>query len=148
MKKNSLLYALLFCSLAAHVFQFYACQEEEDRCVKTETNAPAFSITKEEARNYHQQFMATLERPDTIEGGIISRAALDELLCMEKCNGISYSFARDKSGEAGPENNGIFLLIEGVNISINEDGELNVRHLAGTKTFRSGNWCPPSCMAW
>ncbi len=148
MKTTYLLCALLVTSLAFNFYQLNTSDPNDSSCKVTPTYAAAIEITNDDARLKYTEFENSLVSPDNITGGVIAREAFDSLFCMDQCNGITYSFARDASGTIGPPNKGIFLIIEGVNISFDPENRMVVNPLAGSKKYRSGNWCPPSCMIW
>ncbi len=148
MKSTYLLCALLACSLAFNFYQARTSEQNVSSCTVTQTFAPAIEISNDVARLKYIEFTNSLVSPDSITGGVIARAAFDSLFCMNKCNGITYSFARDASQTIGPPNRGIFLIIEGVNITFDPEGRMVVNPIPGSKKYRSGSWCPPSCMNW
>ncbi len=155
MKTNIVLTILLLCSLGFNGYQYsmYKASDIEEvsgTCIKTEPYNTAITIERDEARVYHTEFTGSLISPDKTTGGVISRAAFDEMFCIEKCNGLTYSFARDSSGKTGPRDNGIFIIFQGANIEYNLDGDsiTAVNAIDGAKMYRSGNWCPLNCMAW
>jgi hypothetical protein len=155
MKTTHVLTFLLVVSLAYNAYQYtmykaLSIDEVPGVCIKTDPYNTAITIERDAAREFYTEFTTSLTSPDSITGGVISRAAFDEMFCMEKCNGLTYSFARDKSGKTGPGGNGIFIIFQGANIEYDYTGDSikAVYAIDGAKMYRSGNWCPLNCMAW
>ncbi len=163
MKATPILIILLIASLCYNVFQHFKCREtkvavaslsetvsDSAGCVKLAPYAPAIVIDAEPASDYFNQFVTSLASPDSTNGGIISTAAFEAMMCDEKCNGIAYSFARDKDGTTGPGANGIFVILQAVNVEYDDgSGQITkVNAIPGALKYRSGNWCPVNCMAW
>ncbi|MDQ3051417.1 MAG: hypothetical protein M3Q95_11070 [Bacteroidota bacterium] len=146
MTKTTLFNLLLACSLIGNAVLIYAVTQSI--CVKTDPFPEALTISTDEAQRYYEEFKATLTSPDTTTGGVISTAAFEEMLCMDQCNGITYSFVRSNNNPDAPDNSGIFLVFEGVNITFDAEDKMVVKPIPGSLTYRSGNWCPPSCMIW
>jgi len=83
------------------------------------------------------------ENGTPINGGVITREALDEILKTTKCNAITFKFCQDPTGKiANPQT--IFLVISGADVT--KTGEdLTVKEI-GAKRYYANDWCPPSCM--
>lgn len=108
--------------------------------------APAIEVPKEDAQTQATEYQtAAASRNDTILGGVISKAALDLLLCGGKYNGLAYRLAMDKSGKHGPKN-AVFIIVGGVEVKeVDKDQKI----VAQSSTFYTNNlWCPPSCMSF
>ena len=155
MKTTPVLTMLLIVSLGFNAYQYsmYMASSSDEvpgTCVITAPFNTAITIEKDIARGYYTEFTGSLISPEITTGGVISRAAFDEMFCIEKCNGFTYSFARDSSGITGPRDKGIFIIFQGANIEYNLDGDsiTAVNAIDGAKMYRSGNWCPLNCMAW
>lgn len=148
MKSTYLMSALFVCSLAFNFYQASTCEKTVAPCLEAPTYADALPISNIVARTKYQEFIQSTVRPDTISGGIIAKDAFDKMFCLPNCNAVAYSFARDASGTVGPLNKGIFLIVEGVNITFDASSRIVVNSITGSQKYRSGSWCPPSCMKW
>lgn len=118
-------------------------------CVTTEAFSPPVTITTEAAKSYFEQYRDALISPDSITGGVITRAAFDEMLCVDKCNGITYTLARDASGTTGLPEKAVFIILQPAFIEYDTDNRkiLSVTPVNDSK-YIAGNWCPPSCLVW
>lgn len=137
---------LLVCSIAFNCYQAINCEQNEAICAVNGSYDTAITIPRDQAMEKYLEFKETLVSPDDITGGVIAKETFEKIFCLENCNGLTYSFARDASGTVGPRNKGIFLIVEGVNITFDSDGEMVVTAIPGSQKYRSGSWCPPSCM--
>jgi len=161
---KAILLILLLVSATGNIYQYYECKETEappagaeatviaapTGCIVTNGFAEPFDIDLDHAKLCTDQYKESLKSPDSTLGGVISRAAFDSLFCMDKCNGIAYSFARDNSGTAGPGASGVFIIFKGVNVEYNDASReiTAVHNLPDAVLYRPGNWCPLNCMAW
>lgn len=119
---------------------------EDPKCIITDGFGSVKKLTDDEVRNYKNQYLATLKDPDKIEGGIITRLALNDLFCSKDCNAISYEFLRDSTATHGPRGNGVFVVIKGVNVTYDaENDQITDVRKVNPNNYIGGYWCPPSC---
>lgn len=153
MKTSIILFLLLIVSL---VFCYYFYSELEKTkmdlvgtvCFSTAGFEEARIIPPSDAKSFAAEYKNTLSAPDSITGGIISRAAFDSLLCDSAVNAIAYVLAKDSTGTTGPGGNGVFLFLTGVNVTVNPtSGTIeNVKPLK-LPFYTPQHWCPPTCAA-
>jgi|SRR5688572_9295331 len=104
------------------------------------------TISNSEARGFINEYKDRLKEPEIINGGVITRKAFDDMLCIEGCNAITYSFAWDKTGETGPGERGVFLIVSGAKVTMEADGTIASVDNIGSAYYITKHWCPPSCM--
>jgi hypothetical protein len=129
MKTTTVLGILLIGSLTLNYFLYRETQKDDDivpvdmTCSATNGFETQVSISNDEARGFISEYKSTLTDPDSILGGIITRSALDSIMCTPDCNAISYSFARDSIGKTGPSGNGVFVIFSGLNVTYDEQSQ-------------------------
>lgn len=143
-KKISVFLAVILAgSVILNVIFWYNSDTQNTDCFVTAGFEPPEPVEKELARQYLENYQSTMREGDNL-GGIITRSAFDELMCVEKCNAISYTFGRmpDKEGKLS----GLFVIYNGVYVEEDAAG-IKVNDL-NMPFFMSRHWCPPTCFAW
>ena len=147
MEKTTVLSLLLTGSIILNVILWFLRDPMSAECYATSGFEAPTTISATQAQEYLEAYRQTLEPPQVITGGIITRSAFDEMMCREKCNAISYSFALDASRGTGPGDAGIFMIASGVNVTYDEAARriTSVNNI-GSSYYITRHWCPPSCM--
>ncbi len=146
MKTSNIIGILLLGSLALNVYFYLDRGASEPECPAEPGFEVPVELTEDEAIMYTDNFKNILESNDTIEGGIVTRSAFEEMMCNPGCNAISYSFAIDPSGEVGPPDGGIFVVFAGVKATENPETGALIIDKTGSKYYYTRRWCPPSCL--
>jgi len=143
---KTLLGILLAGSVILNIWFWYSDDLGSTDCYVTPGFQEPETITEESARGDAEIYKSTLSDGDSITGGIITRSAFDELLCTEKCNGISYTLARTRDSDG--KLSGVFVIYNGVNVEYDESSRkiITVTGL-GTQYYTTRHWCPPTCFA-
>ena len=145
MKKLAIALAVLLAgSVVLNVMFWYDSNLENTDCFVTAGFEEPERIEPGVAREYAEMYSSTVPDGDNL-GGIITRSAFDELLCVENCNAINYTFGRmkDKDGRLSK----IFVMFNGVNV-VTENGTITEIKNLDTPFFMTRHWCPPTCFAW
>ena len=105
---------------------------------------PPNPITDEEILKCNNYFIEVHDQGGIpINGGVITRDALDEILKTTNCNAITFKFCQDPTGKiASPQT--IFLVVSGAEVTKNGE-DLTVKEISA-KRYYGNDWCPPSCM--
>ena len=119
-----------------------------DECFETTGFEEARTLQPASAKNYADEYRNSLNLPDSITGGIITRAAFDSLLCDSAVNAIAYVLAKDNSGSVGPGGNGVFMFFTGVNVVLSSSSD-SIEAVKNLKLpiYAPQHWCPPTCIA-
>src|SRR4030095_7828870 len=110
MKTTTLLSILLTISVLLNILFWYKSAPELTECHVTGGFEPPTTLNEERARGTANEYKISLRLPDSVTAGIITRAALDEMMCIEGCNGIGYTFAKDSLGEISGDKSGSFVI--------------------------------------
>ena len=107
---------------------------------------PGKPIDAATARTQTAAFQEFASRQNmSIVGGVISKAAIDSLLCGGTYNGIAYQFAMDPTGKTGPAN-AISIVLGAVKVQdVDRTPTITSQ---GTSYYSNNLWCPPSCMVF
>lgn len=152
MKVSAILFMLLLVSM---IYSYYLYTElEKTKLVLTDTTCfkdfgfgEARTISEDQAKSFSIEYKRTLTDPDSITGGLITRAAFDSLLCDSAVNGIAYFLARDTTGTIGPGGNGVFLFLTGVNVTVEgSTGAVESVKTLDLPLYIPQHWCPPTCL--
>ncbi len=145
MKTLPILTTCLIVSVAYNVYQFTKVTPPQPiTCPSQPGFGDMHEISKDDAQPFLDQYRESLQAPDDILGGIITRKVFEEFLCKKECNAIAYSFGRDSDGKTGPPNRGVFPILSAVNVTTDAEGKIVVRDL-DMKWYVPRNWCPPVC---
>lgn len=118
-----------------------------DTCRTTAGFEAPIDIPPSDTGFYANQYRGTLVDPDSITGGIISRAAFDSLLCDPDVNAISYTLARRGRGTFGPGGNGVFMFFTGVHVHYDASSSTIERvDRLDLPLYTLQHWCPPTCV--
>ena len=145
MKKIAIgLAVLLAGSVILNVMFWYNDDMQNQDCYVTSGFEEPVPLDQSVAQEYATLYKNTVPDGDNL-GGIITRSAFDQLLCVEKCNAVNYTFGMMK--EPDGRNSKIFVMFNGVNVET-ENGVITKVNSLGTPFFMTRHWCPPTCFAW
>jgi hypothetical protein len=149
MRPATVLSILLTGSVILNVILWWKDDPESETCFATSGFKTPTAISSDDASRYYNEYVTSLIPPDTITGGVITRSALDEMLCLKDCNAIAYSLARDASGTVGGDNKGAFVILQGVNVEYDAESKLIKKVTGvGSSYYVTSHWCPPTCLVW
>ena len=152
METKTVLTILLVGSIGLNIYCYFNREGElvpNPDCVITEGFDTPKEISEEDAQRFSAEYKISLPDNDTTIGGIITRTALEEILCTSNCNAIAYSLARDESGSFGPAENGVFIVLTGVDVVLDpETRKITSVRRVDTNNYIGGYWCPPSCVPY
>lgn len=161
MKKPYICWIILVISVLANIYLFTRnaslitniqnLNAELDTCEAATCDFGSFGEKKEmsltELVSYKDQFVKVRTTEEHITGGVISAASIYEMLCLENCNAIAYTFGRDTIPDKGPDKRGVFIMLKGVNVVYDEanDKVTEVKDV-GSRIYYGGYWCPTACL--
>lgn len=162
MKKSYICWTVLIISVLANIYLFtrnttlnasvQSLSTALDTCESTACDDGGFgeikAMSPTELISFQQQFIEINPDVEEITGGVISADAIREMLCLENCNALAYSFGRDTIPDKGPDKSGIFIALKGVNVVYDADNNriTDVKGI-GSRIYYGGYWCPTHCLS-
>ncbi len=136
-------------SIILNVFLWWYSDPKSADCFVTSGYMIPAKIDKGLVTRYVDNYRVSMTSPDSTLGGIITRSAFDEMMCLKNCNAIAFVLAKDSSGTDGPGALGTFVIFQGVEVDYDE-ATRTIRSVneIGSAYYLTHNWCPPSCMAY
>ena len=131
-------------SIILNILFWYNPNLMNTNCYSTQGFQTPVKVGKVTAKRYADDYVNNPTTGPILTGGIITRSAFDEMMCIEGCNAISYTLGRER--DAAGNLTGIIVIFNGVNAQ--NVGGRYVGNDIGTGFYISRNWCPPNCYPW
>ena len=143
MKTNRVLLTLLAGSLALNAFTFLTGFQQQVQCPELPSYTNSQEISLEDATRAVDTYKNSVPA-GTVTGGIITGNTIEDIFCATGTNALAYALARDPSGTIA--SGGVFVVLEGADVTVDNKGKITQVRKTGTKLFRPNNWCPPNCV--
>jgi len=148
---KALLILFLAISIGVNAYQYYECHPvdgppaTEPTCYTTSGFTDGRMIDKGESEQYLENFMAYTRDIDTVlQGGIITRSAIDSIMCKKDCNALVYYFGMDKDSRISADSS-VFVSFTGAMVEFDPAGKPEIKDL-GLSYYLPNLWCPPQCI--
>jgi len=81
---------------------------------------------------------------DDVYGGILSKSAIDSLMCGGNFNGIGYRLATDPTGRISKAGS-VFIIVGGVRLENDKSGKPVIVSMS-SNNYSPNLWCPTNCL--